>query len=227
MKWVQSLKAGNVRLTKQPVEREMVAGALTGLWHEHAWQGEKKAVDFFVVKGILEALFAELGLTKAIQFEQAKIEDMHPGRTAKVVLDGKEIGYVGQVHPKVQKAHDLRETYVYQLDLEALLTFKVDTVVYKPLPRFPAMVRDIALVVASDQTAGELENVIQKAGGELLTSVRLFDLYEGEHMEAGKKSLAFSLTYLDPERTLTEEEVTKVHTEVLKQLEEVGASLRG
>ncbi|NEU29841.1 phenylalanine--tRNA ligase subunit beta [bacterium LRH843] len=215
-------------LTKQPIEREMVAGALTGLWHEHIWQGEKKSADFYVVKGILEHLFAELGLSKFVSFEQAKKADMHPGRTAVVKLAGEEIGFVGQVHPAIQKEKDLRETYVYQLDLEAILSYETEPIIYQALPRFPAMIRDIALVVDSSRTAGELEYVIKQSGGDLLKNVKLFDFYEGEHMEEGKKSLAFSLTYLDPNRTLTDEEVTKAHEYVLKQLEEqMGASLRG
>ncbi|WP_332689697.1 phenylalanine--tRNA ligase subunit beta [Halalkalibacter lacteus] len=215
-------------LTKQPTEKEMVTGALTGLWHEHSWQGEKKSVDFYVVKGILEGLFAELGLTEPIVFEQAKLPDMHPGRTALILLDGKEVGFIGQVHPALQKELGLKETYVYELELEVLLKHDTKPVVYQDLPRFPAMVRDIALVVDAHRSAGEVEAVIRWAGGALLKKVRLFDLYEGEHMEEGKKSLAFSLTYLDSERTLTDEEVTKAHTQVLKMLEEhVGAALRG
>lgn len=215
-------------LTKQPKEKEMVAGALTGLWHEHSWQGEKKTVDFFVVKGILEGLFLELGLSESVQFKQVQKIDMHPGRTAMINLNEKEIGFVGQVHPAKQKELDLKETYVYQLDLESILSFETNSVLYQSLPRFPAMVRDIALVVDKERSAKEVEDVIVQAGGDLLKNVRVFDLYEGEHMEKGKKSLAFSLTYLDVERTLTDDEVTKTHQQVLEQLEEkIGASLRG
>ncbi len=214
-------------LTSQPKEREMIAAAVTGIWHEQAWQGEKKAVDFYVVKGILEGLFAELGLSEEIDFVQAQKEELHPGRTANVELAGREIGYIGQVHPATARDNDLRETYVFQLDLEALLNHEVQPVIYKALPRFPAITRDIALVVDSKQTAAEVETIIREAGGTLLTSIRLFDLYEGEHMETGKKSLAFSLTYLDPEQTLTDERVTAVHEKVLAALEnKIGASLR-
>jgi phenylalanyl-tRNA synthetase beta chain len=214
-------------LTNQPTEREMVAGALTGVWLEHGWQGEKKAVDFYVAKGILENLFQELGVEEEIVFEQSTLPDLHPGRTALIKLNGQEIGFIGQVHPSLQKDLGLKETYVYELELETLLQHQVKSVVYQALPRYPAMVRDIALVVDRHRSAGEVETVIRWAGGELLKKVCLFDLYEGEHMEEGKKSLAFSLTYLDPERTLTDEEVTKVHSEVLKMLEEhIGATLR-
>ncbi|ARK31669.1 phenylalanine--tRNA ligase subunit beta [Halalkalibacter krulwichiae] len=216
------------KLTNQPTEKEMVAGALTGMWLEHGWQGEKKQVDFFLVKGILENLFRELGIDNEILFEQATLPDLHPGRTALIKLNGEEIGFIGQVHPSKQKELDLKETYVYELQLETLLKHEATPVVYQTLPRFPAMVRDIALVVDSHRSAGEVEAVIRWAGGDLLKNVHLFDLYQGEHMEEGKKSLAFSLTYLDPERTLTDEEVTKVHNEVLKAVEEhVDATLRG
>ncbi len=216
-----------VPLKEQPVEQEMIAGALTGHVLEHAWQGEKKSVDFFVVKGILEQLFTVLGVNEDIIFEQTNKPDMHPGRTAVVKLAGREIGFVGQVHPAVQKEKDLRETYVYELNLQQLLKHEVQPVIYERLPRFPSIIRDIALVVDRERSAGELEAVIHEAGGSLLNNVRLFDFYEGEHIEEGKKSLAFSLTYLDPERTLTDEEVAEAHNKVIEQLKErVGANLR-
>ncbi|ADC48708.1 phenylalanyl-tRNA synthetase subunit beta [Alkalihalophilus pseudofirmus OF4] len=214
-------------LTSQPVEREMVAAAFTGLWLEHPWQGEKKPVDFFVVKGIVEGLFAEFGLEDQVSFKQAKRPKMHPGRTAVIMLNDVEAGFIGQVHPSTEKEEDLRETYVFQLDLEMLLNVDVEDVVYQGLPRFPSIQRDIALVVNSEVQAGEVEKLISQTGGSLLRSVQLFDLYQGEHMEEGKKSLAFSLTYLDPEKTLTDEDVTLVHEKVLEELQaQIGASLR-
>ncbi|ERN52488.1 phenylalanine--tRNA ligase subunit beta [Alkalihalophilus marmarensis] len=214
-------------LTKQPVEREMVAAAFTGLWLEHPWQAEKKPVDFFVVKGIVEGLFAELGLEDHVSFKQVKRPKMHPGRTAVIMVNDVEAGFIGQVHPSTEKEEDLRETYVFQLDLEMLLNVDVEDVVYQGLPRFPSIQRDIALVVNSEVQAGEVEKVISQTGGSLLRSVQLFDLYQGEHMEEGKKSLAFSLTYLDPEKTLTDEDVTLVHEKVLEELQaQIGASLR-
>ncbi|KMK74591.1 phenylalanine--tRNA ligase subunit beta [Alkalihalobacillus pseudalcaliphilus] len=213
-------------LSKQPTEQEMIAFAITGLWEEHSWQGEKKAVDFYVLKGIVEGLLTELGLAGSLTFSQGTKPGMHPGRTAILALNGQEIGYVGQVHPQTEKDEDLKATYLGQLDLLHLLSIAVESVTYEQLPRFPAMVRDIALVVNKEVPAGQLEQTIISTGGELLKSVRLFDLYEGEHLEEGKKSLAFSLTYLDPERTLTDEEVTNQHEQVLAALAEQGATLR-
>ncbi|MBM0067156.1 phenylalanine--tRNA ligase subunit beta [Alkalicoccobacillus gibsonii] len=214
-------------LTTQPSEHEYVAGALTGVWQENTWQGEKKVVDFFVVKGIIEGLVAELGLEEIISYQPATRPHLHPGRTAEVIMEGTVVGYLGQLHPTVQRDSDLRETYVFELDLQALLQTEVSLIQYKPLPRFPSIVRDIALVVNQDQTAAEIQRTIQGAGGSLLTSVQLFDHYEGEHLEEGKKSLAFSLTYLDPEKTLTDAEVEEVHQTILQKLEsDAGATLR-
>ncbi|MDF1506953.1 phenylalanine--tRNA ligase subunit beta [Robertmurraya sp. DFI.2.37] len=211
-----------------PDEKERLAGAITGVWEQHQWQGEKKEVDFFVIKGILEGLFAKLGLEQKIEYRQAIVEGMHPGRTAEVYLSGEKIGFVGQVHPTVQKDLDLKETYVFELCLEAILSEGVAPLQYQSIPRYPSITRDIALVVEKEKVAGELESIIVEAGGKLLKDVHVFDLYEGEHMEPGKKSIAFSLKYFDPEKTLTDEEVTKVHDKVLAAVKEkAGAVLRG
>ncbi|MCQ6273459.1 phenylalanine--tRNA ligase subunit beta [Bacillus sp. V3B] len=223
---------GSVFLKKEdaglPEEREHVAGAITGLWEANLWQGEKKPVDFFVAKGVLEALFDTLGVTKQIEYRKATIKDMHPGRTAEVLLNGVVIGFIGQVHPTVQKDMDIKETYVFELSFKALAEVDVEPIAYQTIPRFPSITRDIALVVDQDKTAGELEHIIQEAGGSLLKEVHLFDLYEGERMEEGKKSLAYSLKYFDPERTLTDEDITKAHDKVLNAVkEQTGAVLRG
>ncbi|WNF35992.1 phenylalanine--tRNA ligase subunit beta [Bacillaceae bacterium IKA-2] len=208
------------QLTKQPVETEMVAGALTGIWESHLWQGEKKKVDFFVAKGILEGLFKLLGIDAKIRFQSVQKDSLHPGRTAAILFDGKEIGFVGQVHPSLQKELALNETFVFQLDLTAVLSDNEKEVFYDPIPKYPAISRDIALVVGEKIDAQVVKDVIIDNGGELLKSVQLFDLYQGEKIESGVKSLAFSLTYFDPTRTLTDEEVTKIHHQVLAGLEE-------
>ncbi|PAE42022.1 phenylalanine--tRNA ligase subunit beta [Bacillus sp. 7884-1] len=211
-----------------PEEQEHLAGAITGLWHSHSWQGEKKAVDFYVLKGILEGLFAKLGLTESVTYVQAKVDNMHPGRTAEIHLNDERIGFIGQVHPTMQKELDLKDTYVFELSLKAILEEATAPLRYSGIPRFPSITRDIALVVDKETVAGVLRDIIQTAGGKLLKEVNVFDLYEGERMEEGKKSIAYSLKYMDPERTLTDEEVTKVHTQVLEALKEKAcAVLRG
>jgi phenylalanyl-tRNA synthetase beta chain len=210
-----------------PEEQEHLAGAITGIWHNHSWQGEKKPVDFYVLKGILEGLFTKLGLSEKVAFVQAQFDGMHPGRTAEIRLDGAKIGFVGQVHPTVQKDLDLKDTYVFELSLKAVLGTGTDPLHYLAIPRFPSMSRDIALVVDKQVAADSLKDIILTAGVPLLKEVHVFDLYEGEHMEIGKKSIAYSLKYMDPERTLTDEEVTKVHEKVVSKLQEAGAVLRG
>ncbi|MFD1706372.1 phenylalanine--tRNA ligase subunit beta [Siminovitchia sediminis] len=212
---------------KQPEEREHIAGAMTGLWLDHTWQGEKKPVDFYVVKGILEGLFQKLGLEKEISWQAAQIEGMHPGRTAEVLFAGKVIGFAGQIHPNLQKELDVKDTFVFEIQADPIFEYDVPLLQYVPIPRYPSITRDIALVVDQDITAATLESVIRKAGGTLLKSVYVFDVYEGKNMKDGKKSIAFSLTYADPQRTLTDDEVVKKHDKVLAALkDQTGAELR-
>ncbi|TKD70367.1 phenylalanine--tRNA ligase subunit beta [Pseudalkalibacillus hwajinpoensis] len=210
-----------------PKEQEHLAGVVSGLWQEHLWQKEKKSVDFFVVKGILEELAVEFGVEERLTFARADEPKLHPGRTAAVHLDNELIGYIGQLHPEVEKELDLSETYVFEINLEALLKANVDHLKYKKLPRFPSVTRDVALVVNESLEAGQVKRVIEEAGGAKLVEINLFDVYQGEHLEEGKKSLAFSLRYYNPEQTLTEEEVKKAHDRVLTAVEEqFGAALR-
>ncbi|MBO0992257.1 phenylalanine--tRNA ligase subunit beta [Bacillus sp. SD088] len=213
---------------EQPDEQEHIAGALTGLWVENAWQGEKKPVDFYVAKGILEGLFERMGLAGKVEWRAAKIDGMHPGRTAEMLLGGKVIGFVGELHPTMENAWDLKDTYVFEIKAEPIFHYELPELKYVTIPKFPSISRDIALVVDTPVTAGTLEKIIHEAGGKLLKSIKVFDLYEGEHMSKGKKSIAFSLTYADPERTLTDEEVVKAHEKVLRAVKDkVGAELRG
>ncbi|ANU11360.1 phenylalanine--tRNA ligase subunit beta [Planococcus antarcticus DSM 14505] len=205
-------------------EQEHLAVAITGLWLDHSWQGEKKPVDFFVLKGIVESLSDKLGVE--LTFERGQMDDLHPGRTAFIIHGGQRIGVIGQLHPSEQKARDLKTTVVMELNLAALLAKATKALVYTPVPRYPSMSRDVALVLSKVVEAATIENVIRNAGGKLLKDVRVFDLYEGDKMEAGKKSVAFSLTYFDPEKTLTDEEVIRTHEKVLAALTEAGAELR-
>lgn len=203
-----------------PLENERLAGALTGLWQQHPWQGEKKAVDFFVAKGILEGMFAMLGLENSISYRRAEKDGLHPGRTAEILLNGESVGFLGQLHPEKLNELDLPETYVFELALTSLLQKEMAEISYDAIPRFPSIGRDIALVVDRNTPAGELEQEIKAAGGALLKEVQVFDVYEGDKIDASKKSVAFALRYYHPEHTLTDEEVTKVHNKVLQAVEE-------
>ncbi|WP_163184231.1 phenylalanine--tRNA ligase subunit beta [Neobacillus sedimentimangrovi] len=225
-------ETGNVFLANGqdvlPEEKEHLAAAITGLWHNHSWQGEKKPVDFFVLKGVLEGLFSKLGLTDRVTYVKAQVDGLHLGRTAEIQLDGEKIGFIGQLHPSVQKDLDLKDTYVFELTLKTVLEAETESLQYEAIPRYPSITRDIALVVNKETESRTLWEIITKAGAPLLKEAYVFDLYEGDKMEEGKKSIAFSLKYVDPERTLTDEEVTKVHERVLEALkEQAGAVLRG
>ena len=209
-----------------PFEEEHVALVLTGKWIDNTWQGEKKNVDFFVAKGIIEAVFAKLGLTSRVAYVKAQVDGLHPGRTAEILLDGEKVGVIAQLHPQEQKAFDVKETYVAELNLQAILKATKEELVYSIIPRFPAMSRDIALELDVATPAGEIVDIIKGAGTSLLKDVKVFDVYDGEKMAPGKKSVAFSLTYFDPERTLTDDEVVAAHNKVLKALAAAGAEVR-
>ena len=211
-----------------PQEVEHVAAVITGNGLTMHGKLKRNQFDFFVLKGIVEGMMDSLGLSEGLSFEQTVLDGMHPGRTANIFYNGERIGLIGQIHPTEQKKRDLKNTYVMEMNLAEILAIETDEFLYVPVPRFPSSSRDIALVVSSETSAGMLENVIRSAGGKLLKDVRLFDLYEGDNVEDGKKSLAFSLTYSDSERTLTDEEVVKAHEKVLNALTtEAGALLRG
>ncbi|WP_070121836.1 phenylalanine--tRNA ligase subunit beta [Bacillus marinisedimentorum] len=210
-----------------PDEVEHLAGAVTGLWESHQWQGVKTPVDFFTVKGILEGMFSLLDVMEDISYQPSQLPGLHPGRTAEIMFKNEKVGYIGQVHPETQAEMDLNETYVFELNLERLLSLEAQELQYTPIPRYPSITRDIAIVADETLSAARAEEVIKEAGGKLLKETSLFDVYQGEHMEEGKKSLAFSLKYYDPERTLTDEEVTETHNGVLRALEEkLNTSLR-
>ncbi|GAA0456506.1 phenylalanine--tRNA ligase subunit beta [Alkalibacillus silvisoli] len=211
----------------QPDERTRISAAITGLWENHAWQGVQKPVDFFVLKGILEGLFDYLAIEN-VEFEQVQLEELHPGRTALVKVDDETVGYIGQVHPTVQKEHDLQETYVFDLNLDEILQATNTREGYKPITKYPATSQDLAFVVNQEVAQAQLEKAIIAQGQPHLQSVRVFDVYEGEHMEKGKKSIAFNLIFQNNERTLKDEEIEEARGAIVNQLEkEFDAVLRG
>ena len=158
-----------------PKEIAHVAAVITGKWVDHAWQAETKTVDFFVLKGIVEGMMDSLGLVEGLTFEQAVLDGMHPGRTANIYHNNKRIGFIGQIHPTEQNKRDLKDTYVMEMNLDKVLSIEIEELLYVPVPRHPSISRDIALVVSSETSAGKLEEVIRRAGGKLLTNVKLFD----------------------------------------------------
>ncbi|MGM8213319.1 phenylalanine--tRNA ligase subunit beta [Virgibacillus sp. W0430] len=214
------------QLTKQPNEVKRLAGALTGNWVAHKWQQEHKQVDFFVVKGIIEGLMRFLNIP--IQWKQDKVQDMHPGRCA-VLTDANDrrIGFVGQIHPALAKSLDLKETYVFDLNLESIMNLTDDTPKYSAIPRYPSVMRDAAFIVDKDIVASDVQKKIEEVGAPLVKKVDIFDVYTGENVAEDKKSIAYSLHYQHPDKTLKDKEVEASFTEVVQQVcESFNAKLR-
>jgi phenylalanyl-tRNA synthetase beta chain len=219
------------QLTRLPQEKHRFASLLTGNKSEAGWNSKAVAYDFYDAKGIVETLAEALGLTAKISYAAAQPEHFHPGRTASVALETPHgavvIGYIGQLHPALQVEWDMADTYLIELGLDEIYDEASSDIEYKPLPKYPAMERDIAVVVDSEVAAGSLTDSAWQTAGELLESVRVFDVYTGERLGAGKKSVAIALVYRHAERTLTDEEVTVLHGQVVQKLEQsFGAELR-
>ncbi|MFV0560796.1 MAG: phenylalanine--tRNA ligase subunit beta [Enterococcus sp.] len=214
--------------TVLPEEVKHVGLALTGEWTEKDWQDKASVVDFYTAKGVLENLFSMLLLTDKVTYQPATdIKELHPGRTAKILLNDEVIGFVGQVHPKTAKAYDIPETYVAEFDLAKVIQAADTDLVYQVVSKFPAVTRDIALLVDETVTNHQLERVIRQAAGRFLTNIQLFDVYQGANIEAGHKSMAYRLTYANSEATLTDEEINKAMDKVTTALtDELKAVIR-
>ncbi len=215
------------QLSKLPEERLELAGLITGNREPVHWQGNPSKVDFFMVKGMLEFLFTRLGI-EHITYHATELEGFHPGRTAEIRLNDKQVGLLGQLHPEVSATHDLDETYVFQLELLPLFEAAGRKIHFSPLPRYPEVTRDLAIVVDEELPAAKMKETIYSQAGELLKSITVFDLFSGEQIEAGKKSIAFKLVFQHPERTLTDDEVNQLHKQIVNKLEATyKAKLRG
>lgn len=214
-----------------PDELTRLAIVLTGHRVRTHWQENNPAMcDFYDLKGVIEELFNHLHLP--VTFEAIQHPTYRPGRTARILHNERQVGVLGEIHPAVVEATDIRTekgqaVLAAELDLEAILKRIPLHFAYEPLPTYPAMHEDLALVVDKSTTAVTLENAIRKAGGGLLKSVTLFDVYEGNNIPAGKKSLAYHLTFQSNNKTLTDKEVSKNRQRILQQLEQqLGAKLR-
>lgn len=205
-------------VTKQPKEHLRLSGAVTGHWLDHAWQQEVKQVDFYVVKGIVEGLFEYLNLD--VTYKQTKVEDMHPGRCATLHHGDVAIGFLGQVHPAVTNERDLKETYVFDIDMEYILQLDREPLMYAPVPKYPSILRDVAFVVKNTVQAGDIQKEVKHVGAPLVTKVEAFDVYTGDNVKEDEKSLAFNIHYQDPNKTLTDEEVDASMTEIVTAIEE-------
>lgn len=203
-------------LTKLPEEKMMLTLGMYG-------QG-----DFFDMKGCVEAVLDKLGITTGVTYEpKGEHSYLHPGRKADIMMDGEVLGYLGEVHPEVADNYNLgTKTYVAVLDI-AKLAGKADfDIKYQGVAKFPAVTRDISLVMKKTVLAGQIEEVIRKSGGKLLEDYHLFDIYEGENVGKDEKSLAYSIRFRAKDRTLEDKDVSAVMDKILKKLENLGVALR-
>lgn len=190
-----------------PEERPVLAAAAMGRT-QGSWSSPAQKFDFYFMKGVLENLFRRLGTEQVIFRPESANPSYHPGRTASVLSGDVKLGVIGEIHPDILENFELPEATAFEIDLDLLLSVSGRPVVYSPLPRFPAADRDIAVVVKQGTPAVSIIEAIRKAGGDLLRTVFLFDVYQGEQVPKGCRSMAFALKFLADDRTLTDAEVS-------------------
>ncbi len=219
-------EAKSLPLEELPAEKVKLAIATTGHIPEPNWLVPSLEADFFAIKGALEALFNRLQIDTA-RFVPDVLPFSHPSRCALIMVEELELGYLGQLHPEVAGAWEIDQPVtVCEIDM-SLLTQKANLVPRViPLPRYPAANRDLAVVVPREIPAEQLEKTIREAGGNLVSEVKLFDLYEGKQIPEGKRSLAYSITFRTEEKTLTDTEVNQAQSDIEKALFSLGAVLR-
>lgn len=212
---------------KQPKQKTVVAAVLAGAWHPSEWNDPSVELGFFDGKGVLETLARELAIDK-FRVRAADLPWLQPGRASEVLIGGDVVGWLGEVHPSVLERFEANAPVTaLEIDAGRLVKAARPARPFSDPPRFPAVELDVAIVVAEEVSAERVSQTLRSAGGKLLESTRLFDVYRGKGVETGKKSMAFALTYRAPDRTLTAEEVEVAHERLVrKALAAVGGELR-
>lgn len=205
-------------LDELPAEPQMLVGAITGKRNPASWNQGREMIDFFDLKGIVETLLDDLGIT-GYRFAPVENTSLHPGKTAAILAGDTTIGVMGEVHPLVQEAFGLSKTvYLFELSVEALTENMKLVPQYQQLPKYPAINRDLALLMDAAIPADRVVSLIGEIGGSLLKEVTIFDVYTGEQVPAGKKSMAITLVYQALDRTLTDKEIEEVQKCILEAL---------
>jgi phenylalanyl-tRNA synthetase beta chain len=209
---------GSVEDGQLPDERRHVGVAMVGPRMSRHWSGSEGNVDFFDLKGVLDGLCGAFRVP--VSYMQGKHPSLHPGRTAELRADGQRLGILGQLHPAIAERFDLGNTSVFvaELDFERLVQAAEPLLTVQTPARFPSADRDVAIIVDEDTPHAEVEQAIREVAGPLLESVQLFDVYRGESIPTGRKSLAFALRYRAADRTLEDDEVSRAHAQVEQAL---------
>jgi len=224
---IRLFELGKVYLPRQkdlPDEPEMVCGILSGSRLEKSWRVEDDLLDFFDAKGVVEGLLSQLGVEAS--FKECSDESLHPNRQAAIVIAGDRLGVVGELHPEVSQAFEISgAVYLFEINVTTLLPFTLEYKRFQPILRFPATVRDMALVIDAGITHHRVQDIIKSF--PLVEQVTIFDVYAGEQVPPDKKSLAYRITFQSPTHTLTDEEVNRVQQQIQDKLSsELGATLR-
>ena len=193
-------------------EESKIAFLMQGDYVVNPWKSSVSC-DFYLMKGFVEDILCYFGFQNRYQFVNASLPDMHPGKSCQILIDRKPVGILGQVHPRVCKD----EVYVCEISLQALMQH-VKPLKFKEASKYPTIAKDVAFVVDKDVISCDIEATIKKAGGRLLQSIEVFDVYEGEHVAEGKKSIAYNLLFMADDRTLTDEEVMKVFDQIIDKV---------
>jgi phenylalanyl-tRNA synthetase beta chain len=186
-------------------------------------------VDFYDLKGCVENIFDGLKILNTEYRSDCRENFLHPGKSCGIYVGEQCIGFLGEVHPDVLLKLDLKnKAYVFEIDIDTLTDLFSGEVFYKDVPRFPSIVRDVAFVIDENMEADKMLNITRDMGKELLEKVSIFDVYSGKSITKGKKSLGLRFVYRAPERTLTDEEVSQVHSGIVKRIVDLtGAKIRG
>ena len=213
-------------LTEVPHERPMACGIMMGKVTEAAWNQAQRDTDFYDVKGVVDGLLAKLGLTQ-YDIQPSSESYYHPGVSAHYTVNGVTIANYGELHPQVVKNFDLSgKVYMFEIDLEAVLSITVPPFRYQSFSKFPGTSRDLAIVAPVSVTSGDIVALIKEHGGEYLESVSIFDVYEGEHIEAGYRSLAYNLQFRSMEGTLNDEDIDGAIQAIINALATKNCKLR-
>ena len=185
--------------------------------------------DFYTMKGVVEEFLEKAGMGRKPRYNpQCGHPYLHPGRKANILYEGTVIGFLGEVHPEVADNYKIGDrTYIAVIDMPSMMEYTTFDRKYTGIARFPAVTRDLSMVVPKDILAGQIEEVIEQRGGRMLESYELFDIYEGAQVLAGHKSVAYSITFRAKDHTLEEKEVTSVMNKILNGLKGLGIELRG
>jgi len=211
-----------------PAERKMLAGVLAGNRCPVQWNQPREAVDFFDLKGVLDVLASSFGIPSLRLAPSAELPGLHPGLSGTILIHATQAGVAGKLHPNVGEAFDIAgDVFVFELDFSPFVAAFLNPKTYRPFLRNPSVQRDIALVMDQDVSCARVLDRLRAFVDRRVTEMELFDLYRGPQLPEGKKSLAFRITYQDPERTLTDEEVNELQDELLRRLlPDLAAQLR-